>query len=181
MKRFFLIIVSTLIVLNLNAQKYTETNYPKLFQKLVLDIGAVPLSVPVNDNVRMSAYNFSLGYQFTKSLDIRLNADVFHQYKYMPHIFYLYHRILGLSLGANFNAFKGKSGSFLEKTSLGFVGKFGVGVAPEMEQESIFYDFSARTYFGNIPYVSLGINHQFYDSSYRSNLVSLYVSFGLDF
>jgi hypothetical protein len=180
MKRFFLIIVSTLIVVNLNAQRYNDANYPKLFQKLVLDLGAIPLSVPVNDNVRMTAYNFSLGYQFTKRLDIRMNADVFHQYKYMPYVFFLYDRILGLSLGANFNAFKGKSGTLLEKTSLGFLGKFGVGVA-EKEQQSLFYDFSARTYFGNIPYVSLGINHQFYDSSYRSNLVSLYVSFGLDF
>lgn len=185
MKRFFLIIVSTCIMLNLSAQRYNETNYPKLFQKLVLDIGAIPFSAPIGDNPNMSSYNFSLGYQIAKKLDIRINADVLNQFEYKPRFIpdiYLYDKILDLSLGANLNAFNGKSDTFLEKASFGIVGKFGVGVSPEhLEQQSLFYDISFRTYLGNIPYLGLGINHQMYDSSYKSNLVSIYLSFGLDF
>jgi hypothetical protein len=185
MKRFLLIIVSTCIMINLNAQRFNETNYPKLFQKLVLDIGAIPFSASIGDNPNMSSYNFSLGYQVTKKLDVRINADVLYQFEYEPNSvpnIYLYDRILGLSLGANLIAFKGKSDTFLEKASFGIVGKFGAGVSPErLEQQSLFYDISFRTYLGNIPYLGLGINHQMYDSSFKTNFSSIYLSFGLDF
>jgi hypothetical protein len=185
MKKLLLIIASASILTNLPAQEGNETGYPKLFQKLVLDIGAVPYGAPIGDNPGMSSYDFSLGYQLTKRFDFRLNADVLNQIEYKPRVFndtYLYDRLLDLSFGTNFRAFKGKSDTFLEKVSFSVFGKFGAGVSPEhLEQQSLFYDVSVRSYLGNFPYLGLGINHQMYDSSYKPNLVNIYFTFGLDF
>ncbi|MFA5647523.1 MAG: hypothetical protein WC951_04360 [Bacteroidales bacterium] len=187
MKRLFLTAIAASMMLNLSAQRYNETEYPKIFQKLVLDIGATPFSVPIEGNSKISTYNFSLGYQIGKKADIRFNADILNQfenYYTSPNTSGIYFsgRLVNLSLGTSVNIFNGKNDSFLKNISSNLVGKLGIGISPEhKEQESIFYDVSFRTYFGNIPYIGLGINHQMYGSSYKPNSANIYISFGLDF
>lgn len=185
MKKFMLIFVFTLIIRTLLAQNTAENVQPKLFNKLVLDLGATPASISFGDNTQMTSYNFALGYQVIKRLDIRLNMDVMNFFdnndqegsnqKY-------YERLLGLSIGIGFIAIKGKEDSFFKNTNLGFVGKFGAGIEPASnEQKSLFFDISARAHLGKIPYFGLGINHQISDVFTGSDFTSLYFSFGIDF
>lgn len=184
MKRIIWIIVSTLIVGTINAQEKDANNQIKLFQKLVLDVGATPLSTSFGDNPQLTSYNFSIGYQIIERLDVRLNLDVLNNFEKskVNGSAYNYERLLGMSLGLGCTALKGKSDTFIKNTRLGFVGKFGAGINPDSsEQESLFFDIAARAYLGNIPYIGFGINHQITDIFNGSDFTSLYFTFGIDF
>lgn len=180
MKKIIMILVSTLVIGNLLAQKEGEINQPKLFQKLVLDIGATPLSSSFGDNLQMTTYNFALGYQVIKRLDLRLNLDVLNIFEENINLNY-YERLLGLSFGIGCIAFYGKEETFFKNTSLGFVGKFGAGIEPQSRmQESLFFDISTRAYLGKTPYIGLGINYQITDIFMGADFASLYFTFGID-
>jgi hypothetical protein len=185
MKKIILILVSTIIMCNLFAQKENEIGQQKLLQKLVLDIGATPLSTSFGNNPQLTSYNFSIGYQVIKRLDVRLNLDllnIFEENSEVNNNLNYYEKLLGLSLGIGCNVLKGKEDSFFKNTSLGFVGKFGAGIAPESrEQESLFFDISARAHLGKTPYIGLGINHQITDIFMGEDFTSLYFTFGIDF
>lgn len=185
MKRIIWIVVSTLIVGTINAQDKDVNDQIKLFQKLVLDVGATPLSASFGDNPQLTSYNFAIGYQIIERLDVRLNLDVLNNFEKNSEVnssSYYYERLLGMSLGLSCIALKGKSDTFFKNTRLGFVGKFGAGISPESsEQESLFFDISARVYLGKIPYIGLGINHQITDIFNGSDFTSLYFTFGIDF
>jgi hypothetical protein len=185
MKKIILILVSTIIMCNLFAQKEDEIGQQKLFQKLVLDIGATPLSTSFGDNPQLTSYNFSIGYQVIKRLDVRLSLDllnIFEENSEVNSNLNSYERLLGLSIGLGCIALKGKDDTFFKNTSLGFVGKFGAGIAPESrEQESLFFDISARAHLGKTPYIGLGINHQITDIFMGEDFTSLYFTFGIDF
>jgi len=184
MKRTIFLVISTLIMGNLHAQKKIETSQPKLFQKLVVDVGAVPLSTSFG-NPQMTSYIFSLGYQVIKRLDVRLNLDLFNVFDKNREVnssSNYCERLFGLSLGLGYSALKGKGDTFFKNTNLGFVGKFGAGIISESrEQESLFFDISARAHISTIPYIGLGINHQMYFSTIEPDLTSLYLAFGIDF
>lgn len=184
MKRIIWIVVSTLIVGNIYAQEKDLNDQIKLFQKLVLDVGATPLSTSFGDNPQMTSYNFTLGYQIIERLDVRLNLDILNIYEKNSQVNSpnYYERLMGMSIGLGCIALKGKSDTFFKNTRLGFVGKFGAGISPESsEQESLFFDISARAYLGKIPYIGLGINHQITDIFNGSDFTSLYFTFGIDF
>ena len=90
-----------------------------------------------------------------------------------------YERLLGLSFGIGAIVLKGKEDSFLKNTNLGFVGKSGAGIDPvSQEQESLFFDISARIHLGMVPYIAAGINRQITDVFMGKDFTSLYFSFG---
>lgn len=192
MKKSFLIFVSTIIMLSVSAQNEESTGVQKVFQKLVLDVGAAPFSKSIDDERQMYYYNFGLGYQVIKRVDVRLCIDIFdlHNSDYYESPFEYSRsedacdRLWGMSLGVNYKAFKGKKGTFLDNTSVAFMGKFGTAITVKYsEQESWFYDFSTRLYIGRIPYFGVGINHQNFDTFFGedSDFTSLYLVFGMDF
>ncbi|HIE15657.1 MAG TPA: hypothetical protein EYP69_01910 [Bacteroidales bacterium] len=188
MRTIYSIIIATLITFNLNAQKEKVDNYPKLFKKLVLDIGAVPISISNSNYYKISSYSLGLGYQVTNNFDIRINNEIFtlsEKYDfggYSSLADKTYRNLWNISLGANYKVLNGKSGTRMENTSLSFVGKFGAGISTEfMEQETLFYDLSVRGYLGRTPYIGIGVNRTFSDYYINRSIMSLYLSFGIDF
>jgi hypothetical protein len=186
MKRTYLIILPILVIGNLFAQEQDDIAQHKLLQKIVIDIGATPLSKSFGDNPHMTSYNFSLGYQINKRLDLRLNLDILNifseEINEWNRTLNIYERLLGPSIGIGFIAFNGKDDTFLKNKSLGFVGKFGVGIEPQSRmQESLFFDISTRAYLGKIPFIAIGINRQITDVFKGSDFTSLYLAFGINF
>ncbi len=176
----------------MNAQTEKADDYPKLLEKLVLDIGTMPVCIsnPGVPGIRgMHSYSIALGYQLTNKLDLRINNELYHFVPYLntsdDGLYFggrpTYDRLWAWSLGANYKAFKGKSGTYMEKTSLAFVGKVGFGLFAENNwNEAIYYDLSVRGYLGKIPYIGLGINQIFVDDLSYSYMLSFYFTFGLD-
>ena len=183
MKNIILIILSALLVINLSAQEVRKDNYPKILDKLVLDFGAMPMSIQLIGEHKLNSYSISLGYQITDNFDLRINNDMFNVigpsitdgFKVIS-----YEKVLAFSLGANYRVLRGKGDSFMKNTSLALVGKLGFGLNREyMEQNAFFYDFSVRGYLGKIPYVGIGINQIYFDVL-DDSLLSLYFTFGID-
>lgn len=186
MKRIILIVVSSLIVSSLIAQNEENIIKTNLFQKLVLDVGAAPLGMTTGNNLNLSSYNYTLGYQITNSFDLRINFDVFTLFGSHPYQngdIDIHDRFVGLSLGTKFIAYKGKNDSFMENKSIAFVGKFGVSMFPEQYKIEYFLsDISARAYLGKVPYFGLGYSyHKGLFSTLYDFSNSFYINFGLDF
>ncbi len=156
----------------------------KPFNKIVLDLGAVPMSITNTDDMQFYAYSLALGYQFNDRIDIRINVDQFNfsyqNYEFMSER-YSAERLIGLSIGSNVTVFRPKKDSFFANSTLGLVGKFGAGISPKYkEQESLFGDLSLRANIGKVPYFGLGVNYQFYGNTYKENHIGLYFTFGLN-
>ena len=179
MKKTVLLLATMLIVGIISAQKPFEEKTAKVFDKLVVDIGAIPFSTSNLQQTQVSAYNLALGYKFSKRFDFRINTDLYNLFD--ANETNSYERLFGLSLGTNYLLLAGQNNSLLNKADIHLVGKFGAGISPEnMEQESLFYDVSMRTYFGK-SYLGIGSNNQLFGSSIKPNLSTLYISFGIDF
>jgi hypothetical protein len=184
MKRVLFLFAATIMTVSLSSQEANKPGQSKFFQKIVLDIGAIPFSTSFG-NPRMTGYNFTLGYQVIKRLDVRFNLDVYNYYDKNREPNYPLHydeKLIGLSIGLGYVAFKGKDNSFLNHKSISFIGKFGAGISPEdSTQQTLFFDLAARVHLGIIPYISFGFTDQMYFSEIDPDLKSLYISFGIDF
>ncbi len=184
MIRKALIAVLLVVSISLIAQGQEKDANFKPFNKIVLDLSGTPLSITNADDMQLYAYGLAMGYQFNDRIDIRINVDQFiFSYKFddLNSDRYLVDRLIGLSLGSNITVFKPKDDSFFANSTLGLVGKFGAGISPKYrEQESLFYDLSLRANIGKVPYIGLGVNHQFGDILIEND-ISLYFTFGLSF
>jgi hypothetical protein len=185
MKKIIFIILAALTIYSAMAQNEEKKPCSGLFQKLVVDLGAVPFSISKENNPTYRTYNFALGYQLAKRLDIRFSYDLMTMFVKEPKNNWLnldyYNRLQCYSLGLNYVALQGKNETFTENKKLTVAGKFGF-TAYNDYGESFFYDISARIYLDRIPYIGLGMNHQFItDEDYFPEMTSLYLYFGLDF
>ena len=185
MRKLLLITTLTTLMLSLNAQEENLSPTQKVFQKLVLDIGASPYSYALEDNIHIFSYSIGLGYLFSEKSDVRMNIDKFDIHCDGDHWKFdenTYSPFLGLSLSASKKYFVGKDNTLFDNTSLAFVGKTGMAFSQKnSKQKLLFFDLSTRIYFGNVPYLGIGYNLKFYSDLYTEDLSNIYLSFGIDF
>lgn len=182
MKRTLLIIVTLVISITAFSQEGNSTSRTPL-QRVILDVGAVPYEYTINGAGYLRSVNLGIGYEISKRLDLRLNLD-FNTFYDMNELGIpspdFYRNMRALSIGASYsvlNDFK----LIYSHSQLDLSGKFGIDINDHSEQESIFYDISARLKFKDIPYVGIGFNHHIFDTMFNSDFSGLYLTIGLEF
>ena len=186
MKNQIFTIVLIILFTGVYAQENKDKEQPKAFDKIVLDLSAIPFSISSNDyDPQLTTYSLALGYQINDKLDFRINVDQFNFYRNTEMTLLdtdNLKRLIGLSIGSNLIVFQGKQETFLENISFGLNGKFGAGISPEhSEQESLFWDLSLRMNVGKVPYFGIGVNHQISGSMTNYNQLSSYITIGVNF
>lgn len=160
-----------------------------VFNKLVLDVGATPVSWSDASKYDFFFYNFAIGYQFGKRFDLRLHRDIVHIVEtYDPYwIGYNFERLYSLALGANYRVQPDRWQGIMRGVSYSVAMKAGVTVSQEEnEQQSLFYDISARIYPVKNCYFATGFNHDLFGDRMfwvngNQHIKTFYFSFGLDF
>jgi hypothetical protein len=181
---FFLILSFTGVSQSTGDQKDS-----RLFQRLVIDIGAAPVTFSDPTQYDCFFYNFAIGYQFGKHFDLRIHRDLIHVFDrdYLgypsPCV-----RLFTLSLGGNYRWYSQKTQGIFKGVSYSVALKAGATITQIWkEQQSIFYDISARIYPVKNGYIATGFNHDLFSDwirwgyPNRQHIETFYFSFGLDF
>ncbi|MDX1348835.1 MAG: hypothetical protein R3279_01240 [Putridiphycobacter sp.] len=178
MKKLSLVLLAFLLQISVIAQ---NTRTP--LQRIIFDVGATPFQLDISNVGTLKSLNFGLGYEVSKRLDIRFNLDLnafINQNIYGPFEPYIENEFSikkGMSLGVNYAILKDFKFIY-DNSSLELLGKFGVDVNSNSEQESFLYDVSVRLKMLDLPYVGIGYNHHIMDFH---DMKGVYCTFGLEF
>jgi hypothetical protein len=160
-----------------------------VFNKLVLDVGATPVSWSDVSMYDFYFYNFAIGYQFGKRFDLRLHRDLVHVVTTWDNSwdYYNLERLRSLGVGVNYRVQPEKWQGIMKGVSYSLALKAGFTISKEYkEQQSIFYDISARIYPLKYCYFATGFNHDLFSDQRifhqnKQHIQTFYFSFGLDF
>lgn len=183
MKKTMLLILAVLISVAAFSQTGTDSKRTPL-QKLIVDVGAIPIQVAFKDKGSLKSFNFALGYEITRKLDLRFNYDLNNFYN--QNLFFqnnnqnLITKLTGLSFGVNYNVLNDVKFIY-DHSALDVLAKFGIDINDYSEQETLFYDLSVRLKMKDLPYVGIGYNHHIFDSIITRDVKGVYLTFGLEF
>lgn len=183
MKKIIISIIFVFVALIAYPQSSGTSNGGKLFQRLVIDIGASPVIFSDRYSPKFTFYNFALGYQFSKRFDLRIQTDIINIYQKNDVFNWSEEdKMIAIGLGANYRVYFAEERIKMAGKSLSVAAKMGFAIFPESRmQQSICYDLAARLYPGRNYYFAVGLNHQLFTNWNPSNIPTLYLGFGLDF
>lgn len=187
MKTFFIGLMFLILSLTGVSQSTGDQKAARIFHRLVIDIGAAPVTFSDPNYYHWFSYNFAIGYQFGEHFDLRIHRDLIHVFDTRD--FFVYpipcERLFTLGIGGNYRWYAQKPQGIFKGVSYSLALKAGATIFQVWnEQQSIFYDISARFYPVKNGYVATGFNHDLFMSRFawgQNHMGTFYFSFGLDF
>jgi hypothetical protein len=159
---------------------------PRWLDKMVFEVSAVPVSYSDAQPYNLTWLNFALGYTLGSGFELTYNRDLMNVYR-SDHFLIGYQRLRSLGLAGNYRFHTCQKPGFFNGFSFSARLKAGITVSPEeKEQQSIFYDISARIYPQKNYFLAVGFNQDregIWYLGYNNNDLcnTLYASFGLSF
>jgi hypothetical protein len=163
MKNAAFIFIFTFSLCSGYAQDIAENGQSSFFRHVVLEASTVPFSFSTENDLKLTGFMYAAGYQVNEKLDMRFHVDrLLLQQEYPSIDADTYTKLVGLSIGGNYHVFQINKKLFIPLTGISFAGKVGItATVDEMEQQSVFFDLSARTMLGRYAFLSLGLNQHF--------------------
>ncbi len=180
-------------MLILSLQGFTQLNgdqkVARIFNRLVIDLGAAPVTFTDVEEYDLYFYHFAIGYQFGKHFDLKLHRDLIHVVRPLDRFFGVnnFTRNFALGVGGNYRWKPEKWQGIMQGVGYSVAVKAGATFSCDArEQQSIFYDLSARIYPVKYCYLAAGFNHDLFSERlwadyHKKHIQSFYFSFGLDF
>jgi hypothetical protein len=181
------------LILSLTCVAQSNGDHPasRVFQRLVIDIGATPVSFSNPSRVDQYFYNFAIGYQFKNNLELKFHWDLIQAFQTVSmgawNDFTTFDRLFAMGVGGNYRWYSQKTQGLFNGVSYSVALKAGATFSQDYrEQQSIYYDISARLYPKKNVYFATGFNHDLFTMrsflpSNKEHVETFYFSFGLDF
>ena len=178
------------------AQQEGDSRLARVFQRLVIDVGASPVSFSFPNSFETFSYNFAMGYQFKSHFQLRFQYDLIQSYHtydggfpngWGPWSTITSERLFALGVGGNYRWCSRKPEGLFKGVGYSIALKAGATFSEShREQQSIYYDLSARFYPKRNCYFAVGFNHDLFADrmrlvSRKEHLETIYFSFGIEF
>jgi len=192
MKNFCFGLLFLILSLSGAAQPDIDRPAARVFQRLVIDIGAAPVAFSNPGRFEHYFYNFAIGYQFRNHFALKFHYDLIHAMETVDNppwggSFTSFERMFAMGIGGNYRFYPQKPQGLFKGVSYSAALKAGATFSHDYsEQQSVFYDVSVRIYPKKNFYFAAGFNHDLFTDRMRwspdkEHLQTFYFSFGLDF